>query len=72
MLPDLGKSAREMGGAEELFDLLDKGCLGGERGAGYDEGFAGGRREAREEVFGDGVTAVVEFLELGWLPEAAY
>lgn len=50
VLFDGGEGAGAVVWAEEFFDLFDEGGLGGEGGAGYDEGFGGGGGEAGEEV----------------------
>lgn len=70
VLLDGGEGAGVVFVTEEVFDLFDEGCLGGEGGAGYDEGFGGGGREAGEEVRGDDGGAIVEALEVGGLPQA--
>lgn len=46
VLFDGGEGAGVVFGAEELFDFFDEWSLCGEGGAGYYEGFGGGRREA--------------------------
>ena len=70
VLFDVGERAGVMVFAEEGFDFFDERGFGGEGGAGYYEGFGGRGGEAGEEVLFDGGGAVVEALEVGWLPEA--